>query len=250
MKETRILMGMPVIVEVIDVSADAELLEGVFAYFDYVDRKFSTYKEDSEISRINRGELTLAESSEDMQTIFALAERTKKATDGYFDIRRDGRYDPSGIVKGWAIFNAAEILREKGCRNYYVDAGGDVQVAGKNARGQDWRVGIQNPFDPQQIVKVLSASDCGVATSGTYVRGQHIYNPKESGQLVTDIVSLTVVGPDIYQADRFATAAFAMGAAGISFIENLEGFEGYMIDRNGLATYTTNFERYVLHENH
>jgi thiamine biosynthesis lipoprotein len=237
MKETRILMGMPVIVEVIDAWADAGLLETVFAYFDYVDRKFSTYKEDSEISRINRGEL-------------ALAERTKKATDGYFDIRRDGRCDPSGIVKGWAIFNAAEILREKGCQNYYVDAGGDIQVAGKNARGQDWRVGIQNPFDPQQIVKVLSVSDCGVATSGTYVRGQHIYNPKESGQLVSDIVSLTVVGPDIYQADRFATAAFAMGPAGISFIENLEGLEGYSIDRDGLATYTTNFERYVLHENH
>ena len=248
MKETRLMMGMPVTVEVVDASAEARVLETVFAYFEYVDQKFSTYKADSEISRINQGRLQLQESSADMQTIFALAESTKQATGGYFDILRDGLYDPSGIVKGWAIFNAAEILREMGFKNYYVDAGGDIQVAGKNAQGQDWRVGIQNPFESREIVKALSVSDCGVATSGSYVRGEHIYNPKDSGQLVTDVVSLTVVGPNIYEADRFATAAFAMGAAGIVFIENLQGFEGYMIDQNGLATYTTNFERYVLHD--
>ena len=87
-----------------------------------------------------------------------------------------------------------------------------------------------------------------MATSGTYVRGQHIYNPKNSDQPVTGIVSLTVIGPDIYEADRFATAAFAMGPAGIIFIEQLAGFEGYMIDPNGLATYTSGFERYVSHD--
>ncbi len=248
MRETRFMMGMPVTVEVIDPSANAEVLETVFAYFDYVDQKFSTYKDESEISRINQGQLTVEQASEDMQTIFFLSEWTKKVTNGYFDILQNGCYDPSGIVKGWAIFNAAEILREKGFANYYVDAGGDIQMAGSNAQGQPWRVGIQHPFHPQEIVKVLSLSDCGIATSGTYVRGRHIYNPKQSGAFVSDIVSLTVIGPDIYQADRFATAAFAMGPAGIVFIENLAGFEGYMIDSNGLATYTTNFERYVLHE--
>lgn len=244
------MMGMPITLEVLDASIRADTFEAVFGYFDYVDHKFSTYKDDSEISRINQGRLTLEQASEDMQAIFSLSEWTKKATDGYFDILRNGVYDPSGIVKGWAIFNAAEMLREKGFTNYYVDAGGDIQMAGTNIQGQPWRIGIRNPFNPQEIIKVLAVTDCGVATSGTYVRGQHIYNPKDSGQLVTDIVSLTVVGPDIYQADRFATAAFAMGPAGIVFIENLEGFEGYMIDQNGLATFTTNFERYVLHETH
>lgn len=242
------MMGMPITLEVLDAAVSEDVFKEVFAYFDGVDRKFSTYKDDSEISRINQGRLTLDQASDDMQLIFSLAEWTKKATDGYFDIVRNGHYDPSGIVKGWAIFHAAEILREKGFANYYVDAGGDIQMAGNNSQGEPWRIGIRNPFNPQEIVKVLSVSDCGVATSGTYIRGNHIYNPKDSGQLVTDIVSLTVVGPDIYQADRFATAAFAMGPAGIVFIENLDGFEGYMIDQNGLATYTTNFERYVLHE--
>ncbi len=212
-----------------------------------MDRKFSTYKQDSEISRINRQELSLDQASDDMKAIFTLAELTRQETDGYFEIEHNGLYDPSGIVKGWAIQNAAEQLSRAGFENYYVDAGGDIQVSGKNGHGQDWRVGIQNPFNPYEIVKVLSVQNCGIATSGTYVRGQHIYNPLQADEPITGIVSLTVIGPNVYQADRFATAAFAMGFAGINFIEELEGFEGYMIDQNGLATYTSGFERVVLH---
>ena len=241
-------MGMPITVEIVDPGDGETAIQRVFSYFEYVDGKFSTYKDDSEISRINRQEIKLEDSSADMRTIFALAEQTRLETDGYFDIRRGGFYDPSGIVKGWAIQNAAEILRQAGFENYYVDAGGDIQAAGKNGQGRNWRVGIQNPFNSQEIVKVLSISDCGVATSGTYVRGEHIYNPKNDGRTVNEIVSLTVIGPNVYEADRFATAAFAMGTAGIHFIEALKGFDGYMIDRNGLATYSNNFQRHVSHD--
>ena len=241
-------MGMPVILEVVDSGVTGQDLDSVFAYFEYVDRKFSTYKVESEISLINRHEITPEQSSEDMKAIFTLAEQTRQETNGYFDIVRNGICDPSGIVKGWAIYNAAEILRQAGFENYYVSAGGDIQVSGKNDQGQDWRIGIQNPFNTNEIVKVLSIQNRGVATSGTYVRGQHIYNPKNSDQSITGIVSLTVIGPNIYEADRFATAAFAMESVGILFIEELEGFEGYMIDRHGLATYTSGFERHVVHD--
>ena len=245
MKETRILMGMPVTLEVIDAHVTQQTIDKGYAYFEYVDQKFSTYKEDSEISKINRHELSLEQASADMQKIFELARETSQATDGYFDISRDGIYDPSGIVKGWAIYNAAQILTGDGFKNFYVDAGGDIQAVGYNSQGENWRVGIQNPFSTAEIVKVLSISNCGVATSGTYVRGQHIYNPKNRNQLITEIMSLTVIGPDIYEADRFATAAFAMGREGIFFIENLDGFEGYMIDQDRQATYTRGFERYT-----
>jgi len=240
-------MGMPVTVEVIDASVTSQDLDSIFAYFGYVDRKFSTYKPDSEISMINRQELSLDQASEDMQEIFRLAEQTRSDTNGYFNIYRNGRYDPSGIVKGWAIYAAAELLRRAGFQNYYVDAGGDIQVSGLNAEGREWRVGIQSPFNPRQIVKVLALQDCGIATSGTYVRGNHIYDPVDSSAL-GGIVSLTVIGPNVYEADRFATAAFAMGPAGINFMRNLDGFEAYMIDPNGMATYTSGFERYVNHD--
>ena len=241
-------MGMPVTVDVVDASVTMTLYETAFDYFEYIDDKFSIYKESSEISRINNHELGLEDASEDMKTIFDLAEKTRLATGGFFNIWHKGSYDPSGLVKGWAIHNVSRILCQKGIENFYVDAGGDVQVMGKNSEAQNWRVGIRNPFDASQIVKVLSASNCGIATSGTYIRGQHIYNPNNENQALTDIMSLTVIGPDIFEADRFATAAFAMGIDGIDFIEKLQGFEGYMIDKDKRATFTTGFERNVTHD--
>ena len=243
--QTRLLMGMPISIHVPEPSVTPGVLEELFAYFGWVDATFSTYKETSEISRLNRGELSVDQCSDAVRTILALGEETKQETQGYFDIYRNGLCDPSGIVKGWAIQQAALQLSDAGARNFYIDAGGDIQVAGTK---QDalWRVGIRNPFNRQQNVKVLALRDCGVATSGTAIRGQHIYDPHRPDTPLLEVVSMTIIGPNVYDADRFATAAFAMGTKGIQFIERLPGFEGYMIDAQARATYTSGFERYVL----
>src|SRR5579884_791763 len=241
MKQLQLLMGMPITVEIVDPGVTEAGIEQVFAYFRTVDETFSTYKEHSEISKINRGELAEAEYSEDMKTILTLSEQTRQETNGYFNIRHKGKLDPSGIVKGWAILQAAKLLKDAGWRNFYIDAGGDIQMAGYKD-GKPWRVGIRNPFNRDEIVKVLQLTDRGVATSGTAIRGQHIYNPHRPRTPLRDIMSLTVIGPDIYEADRFATAAFAMGKEGIFFIEQLPGFEGYMIDASACATFTTGFK--------
>ena len=247
MKQTRLLMGMPITIEVVDSTVTQDELDKVFAYFVSVDDTFSTYKATSEISKINRGELLATHYSENMKAILALSEQTKKDTYGYFDIQHDGMYDPSGIVKGWAIQIASNMLKAGGFRNFYIDAGGDIQVCG-NKDGNPWRIGIRNQFNRAEHVKVLSLTDRGIATSGTAIRGQHIYDPYNRDSPLLDIVSLTIIGPNIYEADRFATAAFAMGKRGIQFIEQLAGFEGYMINVQARATFTSGFERYVLHE--
>jgi thiamine biosynthesis lipoprotein len=247
MKETRVLMGMPITVEVVGDSPEIKkVINEVFGYFEYVDENFSPFKETSELSRINRGEIPENDWSDDMRVVLMLSEKTKEETGGYFDIiAPDGKINPSGLVKGWAIQNAALILESEGFKDYYVDAGGDIQVSGKNSRGENWKIGVKNPFKQEEIVKVLNVKEEGVATSGTYIRGQHIYDPSNKFKKLEEIVSLTVVGPNIYEADRFATAAFAMGPKGIYFIENLPGFEAYMIDKNGLATETSGFKKYV-----
>ncbi len=245
MKHTRLLMGMPITVEVVDVGVTPADLDRVFTWFASVDERFSTYKASSEVSRLNRGELTTAEMSDDVQAVLALAEQTKRETDGYFDIWRDSVCDPSGIVKGWAIHRAAQMLTGAGWRDCYVDAGGDIQVCGTK-RGNPWRVGIRNPFNRDQNVKVLALTDCGVATSGTAIRGQHIYDPHRPGAALLEVASITVIGPNVYEADRFATAAFAMGRRGVHFIERLAGFEGYMIGMDARATSTSGLERYAL----
>lgn len=241
MQTTKLLMGMPITVAVVDQEVRQNDLEHIFTYFTYIDNTFSTYKPESEISRINRGEISRRQWSRDMREVFRLSERTREETKGFFNIRRGNAYDPSGLVKGWAVYHAARMLEEMGFGNYYVDAGGDIQVRGQNDRGNPWRIGIRNPFNRKQVVKIISLEKGGVATSGTYIRGQHVYNPFAPGKDLNTIVSLTVVGETVYDADRFATAAFAMQEEGVSFIGGIPGFEAYAIDSDGKATFTSGF---------
>jgi len=247
MKETRLLMGMPITVDIADKNAAGSDINKIFDYFKYVDKKFSPFKENSEITKINNGQVKEENYSEDVKEIFELSEQTKKETYGYFDIiDNNGKYNPSGIVKGWAIYKAAELLENMGYKNFYVDAGGDIQVYGKNAQKDNWKIGIKNPFKTNEIIKVVYLDkNQGIATSGTYIRGQHIYNPKSRDEKMSEIVSISIIGPNVYEADRFATAAFAMQGEGVNFIEKLDGFEAYMIDKNGIATMTSNFEKYT-----
>ena len=244
LQETRILMGMPVTIAIADKAGTQNDLNKIFDYFHDIDERFSPFKETSEVCAVNRG-LPEEKWGGDLKEILRLAEKTKHETRGYFNVvTPEGKFNPVGIVKGWAIKNAADILRGFGFRNFYVDAGGDIEASGTNPRGEKWSVGIKNPFKQEEVVKTLFLTDLGIATSGTYIRGDHIYDP-HTNQTTNDIVSLTVVGPNVYEADRFATSAFAMGRKGIDFIEERPELEGYMIDKKGTATMTREFLKYT-----
>jgi thiamine biosynthesis lipoprotein len=247
MKQTRILWDMPITLCVKNDEASPETFEEVYAYFQHVDDVFNTFKPDSEISRVNRGEISRQSWSPELAEVVALCEKTHAETNGYFSHMRDAEIHPLGLVKGWALHKAAGLLKAKGAHNFFVDAGGDVEICGTNELDKPWSVGIRDPFYQDMIVKKLSVTDCGVATSGTYIRGYHIYSPLKPSVAVTDVLSLTVVGANVYEADRFATAAFAMGKSGIEFIESLKSFEAYQIDERGIATYTSGFDRFVDH---
>lgn len=244
MKIQKIVMGMPSNIEIVDKNINEKDFYKVFSYFNQIDEKFSTYKENSEISKINRNEIKEIKYSSEMKKILKLSKQTKNETNGYFNININGKIDPSGIVKGYAIYNGAKLLLDLGYKNFYVEIAGDIQVFGKNINNKNWKIGIENPFKKGEIIKVINLSDKGIATSGNYIRGKHIYNPKK--KLAADeIMSLSVIGPNVYEADRFATAAFAMGKNGIKFIENLSGFEGYMVTKDKNAIFTSNFEKYL-----
>lgn len=237
-------MGMPVSVEV--VGGDQDIHEAVFAYFTAIDERFSPYKPDSEVSKLNTRRIATADASPEMKTVLALADLTKRETGGFFDVMTPtGTFDPSGIVKGWAIWKAAQLLHAKGYEHFWVEAGGDIQTSGTDAHGKEWSIGIRNPLKPDEIVKVVYPRGAGIATSGTYIRGHHIYDPHLGKQVESDIVSLTVLGPNVYEADRFATAAFAMGSQGVLFLEHRPELEAYAIDTNGRATMTSGFARYT-----
>lgn len=243
MKITEGIMGMSVAIEVLDDNTKSSDIDEVLDYFHKIDRTFSTYKKTSEITKINKKLLRIEDASPEVKRILKLSEATKLETKGYFDIAVEGIIDPSGLVKGYAIDEGSKMLVKKGYKNFYVEIGGDIDVRGlKN--GMKWKVGIKNPLKTFENSKILYLTNCGIATSGIYERGMHIYNPIKK-KLANELSSATVIATNVYEADRFATAVYAMGEKGIDFLENKEGLEGYLITREGKELVTTGFHSYL-----
>ena len=232
-------MGMPVVVDVRDSDVDDAVLDRMFEWLRFVDATFSTYKDDSEISRINRGELQVQDANPDVREVLDRCEELRHETNGYFDARpvSDDVLDPSGLVKGWSVDRAAAILDEAGVRNYAVNAGGDMLVRGRALPDDSWRVGIQHPLELDKVAKVVVTNDLAVATSGAYARGDHVLNP-HTRRAPEGVLSVTITGPVLATADAYATAAFAMGVEGPKWTARLRGYEAMTIlaDETVLST--------------
>jgi thiamine biosynthesis lipoprotein len=238
MQRVEHVMGMPIVVDVRDAEVDEADLDPVFAWFRWVDAVFSTYKDDSEVSRINRGELALADADPAVHTVFGICEELRAVTDGFFDARATSPefLDPSGLVKGWSVDRAAAILDAAGVRSYAVNAGGDMWL-----RGGVWRVGIQHPLERGAVAKVIEATDLAVATSGAYARGDHVLDP-HTRRPPMGVLSVTITGPDLATADAYATAAFAMGAdRAPHWTARLRGYEAMTILADGRVLSTPGF---------
>jgi thiamine biosynthesis lipoprotein len=242
-------MGMPVIVEVCDSGFEETVLDRVFAWLRFVDEKFSTYRYDSDICKLNRGELTLADSHTCVQAVLRRCESLRVSTRGYFDVTAPlasagGGVDPSGFVKGYAVEGAARLLSRAGAERWCVNAGGDIRLNGAPDGCDCWRVGIQHPAERLAAAAVLGLRAGAVATSGTYERGQHIVDPR-TGLPPEGVLSVTIVGPDLAVADAYATAAFAMGRAGAKWAASLPGHGAIIICDDGTISYSAGVERYL-----
>jgi thiamine biosynthesis lipoprotein len=232
------VMGMPILVEVRDEDG-GDAVERVFDWLRAVDATFSTYRADSEISRLNRGELALDDAAPDVRTVLARCEELRAETAGYFDVHAGSAaaVDPSGLVKGWSVDRAAAILDEAGLGDYAIDAGGDLRV-----RGRRRRVGIQHPLVADAVAAVVETSDAAIATSGAYNRGAHVLDP-HTRRAPDGVLSVTVVGPELATADAYATAAFAMGAAGPAWTAGLRNYEALTILADETVRVTAGFPR-------
>jgi FAD:protein FMN transferase len=248
LRRSEAVMGTVATVEICAPVAPEEadrLIDAVFAWLHTVDDRFSTYKPDSEVNRLDRGEITAAQCSPDLAHVLERCATLWQETDGYFDAYATGRFDPSGYVKGWSVQRASELLSASGAPNHLVDAGGDIQCRGRPQPGKDWQIGIRHPFEPTQVCWVLSGTDMAVATSGTYERGFHVINPR-TGTPARWLRSVTVVGHDLGVTDGYATAALAMGRSGLSWLAGLDGYEAGVVteDRDcfqsdGLPTFSS-----------
>ncbi|WIY00747.1 FAD:protein FMN transferase [Amycolatopsis mongoliensis] len=180
----------------------------VFEHLRTADELFSTYRPGSQVSAIRRDELPRDRWHPWVTEVVGLCEQARERTDGYFDPwRLPGGFDPSGLVKGWATENAAAHLAGLHGYDHYLNAGGDIIAS---ARTSPWRVGVENPADPNEFLAVLDLRTGGLATSGSAARGAHIVDP-HTGRHPSTLLSVTVTGPTLLWADVFATAAFARG---------------------------------------
>jgi thiamine biosynthesis lipoprotein len=227
------------------------LLDDVFAWFDRVDDLFSTWRDDSEISRLGRRDLRPCDTSPEVQEVLALCDDLMWESRGAFDIgfaadprveTREGfgPVDPSGFVKGWALERAATMLQGAGLTNFSINAGGDVLTRGRPEPGRPWRIGIQHPTQRAASAAVITGADLAVATSGRYERGDHIIDPR-TGAPARGLISVTVVADDLGRADGYATAALVLGDAAMEWLATRSGIEAMVITDNDDVIRTNGF---------
>lgn len=215
-------------------------LERAVARLHEVDARFSPYRPDSEVSRLAEGSLREPDAHPDVRAVLAMCEALRVESGGAFDARAwspDGRLDPSGLVKGWAVQRAADELEMAGARDFAIGAGGDIVARGVPEPGRVWRVGVRHPRIGARVAAVLAVTDRAVATSATYERGAHIRDPR-SGEAATGLQSLTVVGPSLTWADAYATIAFVLGMDGPAWVADHDGYGALAITTDDRLIWT------------
>lgn len=202
--------------------------------FKKIDETFSPFRLDSEVSKFNRDSTN--HPSELFSEIWELCKNAKSLTEGNFDAWCSGKYDPIGIIKGWAADRAVQLLKGFGATSIQVNAAGDISLLGgyPNAKGiMPWKIGIQNPNNPNEIVKVIEIHTGAIATSGTYLKGPHILDPK-TGLVAIGALSATVVGPVGALADALATGLVVAGREGAGWFAKpeLAEYGAWVVDRH------------------
>ena len=223
----------------------AAAVEAAVAWLHEVDEGFSTYRRDSEVSRLSRGELAAADRSSELIEVLAACDAMAALSGGAFSAHRDGGFDPSAVVKGWSVDRAGAMLRTHGCWDWSINVGGDVLVSSSRwTSTAPWRIGVQHPFEREALAFVLQARDLAVATSGRYERGDHIQDPRK-GHAATGAASVTVCGPQLGMADAISTAAFVLGEDGPAWVAGITGYECWTVFDDGRVLATDGFPRLV-----
>ena len=239
------IMGMPISVHLRGPElATAEVtsaVAGVFADLREVEALFSTFRADSQVSAINRGELSPGDYHPLVTEVVELCAEARDRTDGCFDADLPapggGRwFNPAGLVKGWAVERASARLRALPGRDFCLNAGGDIILGG----AEPWRVGIEDPTGPDRLIAKIAVTTGAVATSGSAHRGAHILVPA-TGAPAVGVLAATVTGPSLTWADVYATAAVARGGQALGWLGGLPGYAGLVVRPGGVALVTVDW---------
>lgn len=205
-----------------------------------VDRMFSTYRSDSYISRLDRGEISLDGCPPEVAEVLSLGAAAEQQSHGAFRVRRTGpdgrdRLDPAGVVKGWAVDRAAAHLRSLPDTDFCLSAGGDLVCRTLDAVASPWRIGVEDPHDTTHLVAVLPLRTGAVATSGAAHRGAHVVDGR-TGAPPRGVGSVTVIAATLTWADIDATAAYAQGPDADRWLGTRRGRAGLIVWDDGATT--------------
>ena len=237
-------MGMPISLALRGRHADDRRGEAAWARalatLHEADRVFSTYRPDSHVCRLDRGEVTVADCPPEVGEVLALGELARVQSGGAFDVRRPdaaGRavLDPSGVVKGWAVQGAAHAFDALADTDFCLSAGGDMTCRTADPAGRPWRIGIEDPADPRRILAVVPVFSGAVATSGTAHRGRHLVDAR-TGLPPVGVAAVTVIAGSLTWADIDATAAYAQGRDAARWLETRPGRSGLVVWDDGTTT--------------
>ena len=222
----------------VDRAAIDKAVDEIRVLFTEIDNAFSTYKPDSFVSRLRRGEIEIGQCPHDVQEVWDACHNARYISEGAFDPWKvAGGFDPSGYVKGWAADLGAQILLQAGCAHIQVNAAGDLTLRGGNLLDsgvvEPWKVGVVNPENTLEVFRVFEIYDGAIATSGAYERGAHIVDPF-TGVIAIGAASATVIGPDGGLTDAMATALMVTGESGAGLFTRpeLAEYSAWCIDRH------------------
>lgn len=242
------IMGLPISIHVRGARADdepvAEAVERAYAALRADDAMFSTWKPDSPVSRIRDGRDLLTDAHPRIRHVAALCELAAQRTGGAFSAWLPGpdghpHFDPTGIVKGWAVDQAftrlVEDLAALGGHDALINAGGDIAVHSARTDTPDWTIALEDPRDRSRVLRTVRLRTGAVATSGVAARGHHITDPATSAP-AAGLLSATIIGPELTWVDAYATAAFVQGHRAAAWIATLPRHAGLLVDLTGRLT--------------
>jgi thiamine biosynthesis lipoprotein len=239
------VMGMPFSVDLRGVRPDQSavahaVLDRCFDSLRDADNLMSLWRADTPLARLSAGRAGLGDMPLEVVEVLRLSVLASHETAGHFDARRpDGRVDPTGLVKGWALARVGRLLLAAGFEHWCLNGAGDVLVHGHSTgatetsrTGPGWTVGVSDPADAQRLLTAVVVHDGAVATSGSAQRGGHIWAPRTGGR-ASGLRAATVVCSDIVRADIMATAAVARGRDALTWLDRLDGLEALVVYDDG-----------------
>ena len=236
-------MNMPFTIVFVRDDFDENLIEAlnqvvneIDKYLKNVEEKFSPFLPTSLVSRHTDIGEELQDTFFDLeyQEVYGRSIIAKKETQGLFDPFFNGKYNPTGFVKGWAIENAFMKYIKPLIDSNIIEAGaingaGDMQVGTKSNSNFFWKIGIENPEDKEKIIAKYSLKNGAVATSGISKKGQHIQSDNEINH-----VQVTVIGNYLSDVDVLATAGVVSDEKIWSEIVESKLLTGILLTKEGI----------------